>query len=331
MHRDRTPLAQLPTPLHRLDVLSRAVGADIWAKRDDLTGFGMGGNKVRKAEYLIADALHSCADAIITLGSEQSNHVRVIAAAACRHNLACHLILNSADGDGPARGNLLLDKLAGARVHKISSVSERRGAITALVSRLRESGRTAYVIPIGGSNAIGAQGYVDATAELAAQLAALPPRPTTLLFATSSGGTMAGLLAGRHVAGLDVGVMGIRVDADEGAAEGISFVARDAAQARGFSYGCAPEDVPLVADYVGEGYGIATPECIQAIRQVYRQEGIVLDPVYTGKAMAGLIDLAHKGAFDGRRVVFIHTGGEPSLFAADAITIDALVRPAGQA
>ena len=331
MQKDRAPLAQLPTPLHRLDVLSRAVGADIWIKRDDLTGFGMGGNKVRKAEYLIADALRCCADAVITLGAEQSNHVRVIAVAACRHNLACHLILNGVNGDGSFRGNLLLDKLAGARVHRIGSASERRGAITALVSRLRESGRTAYVVPVGGSNAIGAQGYVDAMAELAGQLAALPPRPTTVLFATSSGGTMAGVLAGRHVAGLDVGVMGIRVDADDGAAEGISLLTRDAAQARGASYSCAPGDVPLVADYVGEGYGVASAECIQAIRQVYRQEGIVLDPVYTGKAMAGLIDLAHKGAFDGRRVVFIHTGGEPSLFAADASTVDALTRPAGQA
>lgn len=331
MHIERTPLALLPTPLHRLDVLSRAVGADLWAKRDDLTGFGMGGNKVRKAEYLIADALRCRADAVITLGAEQSNHVRVIAAAARRHNLACHLILNGAGGDGPLRGNLMLDKLAGARVHRIGSPSERRGAITALVSRLRESGRTAYVIPVGGSNAIGAQGYVDAVAELAAQLAALPPRPTTVVFATSSGGTMAGVLAGRHVAGLDVGVMGIRVDADEGAAEGISFIARDVAQARGASYACTPGDVPLVAEYVGEGYGIATPECIQAVGQVYRQEGILLDPVYTGKAMAGLLDLAHKGAFDGRRVVFIHTGGEPSLFAADASTVEALTRPVGQA
>jgi L-cysteate sulfo-lyase len=314
---DRIPrhaLAALPTPLHPLPRLSEQLGIELWIKRDDLTGFAMGGNKVRKAEYLIADAIRRGCTEVITAGAVQSNHARVIAAAAAAVGLECHLVLSGSLSVEP-RGNVLLDRLSGANLHVVSSSAERAAAMDALASAYAAAGHAPYVIPIGGSNAVGAQGYVTGFEELSAQLAALPPRPTRLVFASSSGGTFAGLLAGRALARSDVRLLGIRVDLDADPEVTIAQVASEAAKLRGSNLDVHPSGVDLCSDYVGEGYGIPTEAGMDAIRTLWTKEGILLDPVYTGKAMAGLIDMAMRGAFHEERIVFLHTGGEPSVFA----------------
>lgn len=306
-------LATLPTPLHPLENLSRSLNADIWIKRDDLTGFAMGGNKVRKAEFLLADALRQGTDVILTAGAMQSNHARVIAAAACRFELECHLFLS---GRKPERatGNLLLDELAEAQIHAVASSAERNAAMEACAEALRAEGRKPYVIPIGGSNAVGAQGYALAFEEIETQLRALPEKPTWLVFATSSGGTYAGLLAGQARTGSSVRLLGIRVDRDPEPERVICDVANALLAQGGISGSLRPSDVLLDADYAGEDYGLPTEEGMAAFRRLWQTEGVLLDPVYTGKAMAGLIARAQRGDFMGARVVFLHTSGAPAVF-----------------
>ncbi|HXG23850.1 MAG TPA: pyridoxal-phosphate dependent enzyme, partial [Chthonomonadales bacterium] len=210
---EKLTLAILPTPLHPLSRLSQELGIEVWIKRDDLTGFAMGGNKVRKAEYLLADAKAQEADVILTAGAVQSNHARVIAAAARSQGMDCILFLS---GQKPERitGNLILDHLADARIEYVANPAERPAAMQVLADRLRAEGRVPYVIPIGGSNAVGALGYVAGYRELAEQVRELPPCPTCLVFASSSGGTYAGLLAGTALAGPVIDLLGIRVDND---------------------------------------------------------------------------------------------------------------------
>lgn len=308
--------AQLPTPLHRLERLSESCGADIWIKRDDLTGFAMGGNKVRKAEFLIGEAKRQGANVVLTAGAVQSNHARVIAACAGAAGLPCELVL-SGDLPEPPTGNVLLDRLAGARINTVTSSTERAAAIAERVERLRPEGFHPYIIPIGGSNATGAMGYALAFQELAAQLAALPLKSTTLLFASSSGGTYAGLLAGKALTGSDVDLLGIRVDLDPDPENAIVAVASELAERLGLqSRPFRPAEVPLNAEFVGPGYGEPTMETLLAIKLAWKYEGVLLDPVYTGKAMAGLLALAGRGELEGRRAVFLHTGGEPGVFGA---------------
>jgi L-cysteate sulfo-lyase len=314
----RFRLAVLPTPLHRLDRLSEHYGTDLWIKRDDLTGFGMGGNKVRKAEYLIADALASGATDVITAGAIQSNHARVVAAAARAAGLECHLVLSGPPPTEP-RGNILLDHLSHANLHIVSTSAERGPATLTLADELSQQGRTPYVIPIGGSNGIGAQGYIDGFRELAAQLATLPRKPTIVVFATSSGGTYGGLLAGKTQLNSDIELLGIRVDLDPGAEEDVARIAVEAAGLSGSTLHVSAADVRMNSEFVGEGYGLPTEAGMSAIGTVWRTEGILLDPVYTGKAMSGLMALAGRGSLIGSRAVFLHTGGEPSVFAATGL------------
>jgi L-cysteate sulfo-lyase len=314
MPSDRLRLASLPTPLHPLERLSDSVRADIWIKRDDLTGFALGGNKVRKAERLLADALADRAEVVLTGGAAQSNHARVIAAAARCAGLDVELFLT---GDCPERstGNLILNEMSEAVVHFVGAAEHRAEAMRQRAQDLAWEGRRPYTIPIGGSNAIGARAYADAAIETAEQLADLPTRPTRLIFATSSGGTYAGLLAGVATSRAPIALLGIRVDADPGHAETIASIATEVAEAIGMEIHFDPHDVALCSDYVGEGYGISSTAGQDAIRRAWQQEGILLDAVYSAKAMAGLLDLAARGAFAEERVVFVHTGGEPSMFA----------------
>jgi len=311
---DRLPLCTLPTPLHRLDVLSRKLGAEVWIKRDDLTGFAMGGNKARKAEFLLADALRKGCDVILTAGPIQSNHSRIIAAAARRFSLECHLFLA---GEEPSSltGNMLLNTLANAQIHYVTASKERHSTMEAFAQELTAKGRRPYVIPIGGSNEVGALGYVLGFQELENQLRTLPSKPTTLVFASSSGGTHAGILAGHALTESHVRLLGMRVDRDPNPERLICSVANALSKQLGLTWEFQESDVSLNSDYVGEDYGVPSEAGVAALRELWGSEGILLDPVYTAKAMAGLIDLAHKGKWSRERVVFLHSGGTPSVFS----------------
>ena len=313
----REPLGFFPTPLHPLPRLGarlagRAGGPRLLVKRDDLTGFALGGNKVRKLEFYLAEARATGADVLLTAGGHQSNHARVTAAAAARAGLDCVLVLS---GGPPAAwtGNLALDRLFGAEVRFVATGPERMPALHTLAAELRAAGRRPLLIPIGGSTPLGALGYVDAAREAAAQLAALavpPAAPVTMVHGSSSGGTQAGLLVGVRAAGLAARVIG--VSADETRADLTRMVTAIAgALAASLGVPAPPDDAVEVLDaYVGDGYGIPTPASREAATLFARLEGIALDPTYGAKAAAGLVDLFRRGAFGGDdTVVFWHTGG----------------------
>lgn len=312
--RGRVPLAHLPTPLEPMDRFAEWLGGPrVLVKRDDLTGLALGGNKARKLEYLCAEALAQGCDTLVTGGGHQSNHVRMTAAAANRLGLDCHLAM----GSHPPRtvsGNLLLDVVLGATLHYTGTQSyyETESAIEELAARLAGEGRRPFAIPIGGASVTGAASYVGAADELSHQLAQIGEKPVDwVVVANGSGGTHAGLLAGLHrptrVLGVDVGT---RPDLDE-------VIPRLAAEVAAQTGRAAPEAETIVDhDHFGTGYGEITDDALDAIRQTARLEGIVLDPVYTGKAMAGLIDAVREGRLGGSdTVVFWHTGGAVALFA----------------
>ena len=305
------PLAQRPTPLEPLDRLTDWLGGPrLLVKRDDLTGLALGGNKARKLDHLCAEALALGCDTLVTGGGPQSNHCRMTAAAANRLGLECHLAL-AGPAAGPPSGNLLLDHLLGAHLHATGAREyyEIEASIEAVAEEVRSAGRRPYPIPVGGASVTGAIGYVDAAVELTGQL----DGPLDwIVVADGSGGTHAGLLAGLdapgpRVLGVDVGT---RPDLDERVPELAAATAK--------ATGRAEPDGEVHVDHTrfGAGYGQPTPECLEAIRAVARLEGLILDPVYTGKAMAGLIGWAREGRFTDRQtVLFWHTGGAPALFA----------------
>jgi D-cysteine desulfhydrase len=318
----RIPLVQLPTPLEPLDRLGAEVGmapGHLWVKRDDLTGLAGGGNKARKLEYLCADALDRGCDTLVTGGGAQSNHVRMTAAAANRLGLACTIVLNGERPELPS-GNVVLDELLGPEI----LWAERGGeldyyaveeAIDAACRRLAAQGRRPYAMPIGGASAVGALGYVAAALELRAQ----DPAVDVVVTADGSGGTHAGLVAGlgdhRAVYGVDVGA---RPDLDETVPAKASEVARLAGLPEPVG-DTGPGGLPAaVVDHghFGAAYGATTDGCRRALHLAARTEGLILDPVYTGKAMAGLLAAVASGRIPRRaRVVFVHTGGLPALFA----------------
>jgi L-cysteate sulfo-lyase len=312
---DRITLCTLPTPLHRLEEFSRRLSRDIWIKRDDLTGFAMDGNKARKAEFLLADALQKHCDVILTTGAMQSNHARVIATASRKLSLECHLFLTGQKPDPPT-ANVLLDLLADACIHMVQSKEDRVSAMEAFAKELRKDGRTPYIIPVGGSNEVGAQGYVAGFEELDRQLRSLPSKPTVLVFCSSSGGTHAGILVGKAMTQSLVEILGIRNDDDPNFEESICSVANALAKRLGLNREFHNEDVHLNSNYIGEGYGVPSEEGREALRELWQREGILLDSVYTAKAMAALIDLARKGEWTNERIVFLHTGGTPSVFGS---------------
>ncbi len=297
-------LAQLPTPLDEAPRLSAELGARILVKRDDLTGLAIGGNKARKLEYLLRDAIARGCDTLVTAGGAQSNHARMTAAAAARLGFACHIVLG---GDEPAHysGNLILDRLLGARIHFTGS--HDWNVWNSEVRRVAgEIGPRAYPIPIGGSTPVGARAYIDAADELLAQM---PQPPDWVVLATSSGGTQAGLLAGLpasvRVLGIDVARPPVPLR------ESVPALAAEAAK-------LANRPLPAfefhLADHTGPCYAAITEECRGAVRLAARTEGLILDPVYSGKGMAGLIAAVREGRIGGT-IVFLHTGGAPALFA----------------
>jgi L-cysteate sulfo-lyase len=318
----RVRLAHLPTPLEHLPRLSHTLGGpEIWIKRDDCTGMSSGGNKTRKLEFLMADARAQGADIIVTQGATQSNHARQTAACAAKMGIDCHLLLEDRTGktnhDYTQSGNVLLDRLHGASVEIRPATADMNAELAQLAATLQSTGRRPYLIPGGGSNAIGALGYVNAALELVTQANDLGLRIDHVVHATGSCGTQAGLITG--LAGIRSGIpllgIGVRAPRDK-QEENVFNLACATAELCGCQGAVKRGDVVANCDYVGSGYGISTPASLEAIKMLASVEGILLDPVYTGKGMAGLIDLVRKGRFQkGENVVFVHTGGSVGLFA----------------
>jgi D-cysteine desulfhydrase len=315
----RFPLAQLPTPIEELKSLSRELdGPELLIKRDDQTGLALGGNKTRKLEFLVGQALEQGADTLITAGAAQSNHCRQTAAAAARAGLHCELLLNGTKPDLP-NGNVLLDELLGARLHWIES-SQRMARLRDLPDELRKAGRKSYVIPVGGSNGVGATGYVLAMIELVEQLNKINRRVDHVVFASSSGGTQAGMVLGAKIAGFAGKLHGVRINKDDRNAapyeDELTQIANEVAKYIGVDAQFTAGNFKVDYGYLGGGYGVVSDLERNAIRLLGAREGIVLDPVYSGRAMGALIDLIRKKAFrTDETVLFWHTGGAPALFA----------------
>ena len=325
MHLSRFPrvrLAHLPTPLEALPRLSKHLdGPNLYIKRDDCTGLATGGNKTRKLEFLMAQALQEKADTIITQGAVQSNHARQTAAAAARLGMGCELLLENRVQDPDDAylnsGNVLLDRLLGARMHHYPKDTDMTQAMSDLAEELRRKGKRPYIIPGGGSNPVGALGYVNCVLELLAQANEQGLVIDHLVHATGSAGTQAGLIVGLKAMHSAIPLLGIGVNAPQDLQEErVYTLAVETAQFIGAG-GCVQRnDVVANCEYVGEGYGIATDSMKKAVSLLARLEGILADPVYTGKGLAGMFDLIKKGYFkQGENVVFLHTGGSAGLFA----------------
>jgi D-cysteine desulfhydrase family pyridoxal phosphate-dependent enzyme len=328
----RVPLAALPTALHAANRLREALGGPsrcprLLIKRDDLTGLALGGTKARKLEFLIADALAERATVVITTGAVQSNHARMTAAAARAAGLDVVLVLTAAENPpAPAlQGNLLLDKLFAATIHYLPppadptlAVNEEEEAKVAEVAAdLRARGERPYVVPIGGSSPVGALGYVWGTREIVEQLTAMKETPSRLYYASGSRGTAAGVVLGAKIWNAPYAPYGVAVSGGESfKIQRAKRIANASAELIGTQLRVDEADLVTDQGYIGPGYGIATPECVEAIRLLAETEGILLDPTYTAKAMACLIDHARRGKLDpSSTIVYLHTGGVPALFA----------------
>ncbi len=315
----RFRLAEFPTPIHYLETLSKACnGTAIYMKRDDLTSLGMGGNKTRKLEFLIGEALAQGKDTLVTAGGLQSNHCRLTAAAARKSGLACHLVLNGTEPKNP-NGNLLLDKIFGAKVHYCDR-KDRDKRLSQVAKELTDTGKRPYVIPVGGSNSTGSVGYVNAMLELDTQLKEMHIKPDAIVFATSSGGTQAGLTLGARIIDFKGQVLGISIDqtktGDEPFPPILTQIVNATANRIGSDIQMTDKDFSLNCDYLGAGYAIPGNLEFGAIKDLAQYEGILLGPVYTARAMGGLIDLIQKGYFTkDQTILFWHTGGTPELFA----------------
>ena len=324
----RVKLAQLPTPVEPMPNLSRYLGGpELWIKRDDQTGLATGGNKARKLEFLMAEALENGANTVVTAGSTQSNHARQTAAAAAKLGLECHLALYSANGSPPRSrlGNVLLDELLGATVHWTREQAPYQASLDEIYGQLAGEGKSPHIVPYGGSSRLGLMGYVGAMLEIAEQ------EPITgtidaVAFASSSGGTQAGMILGAKLAGWlgRVRLLAISVDEpDESLRMKVGKLANEGAQLLGLDWQPATDTPEINDHYLGGGYAVVGDAEREAIKLIARHEGILVDPVYTGKALAGLIDLIRKKEFKtGQRVLFWHTGGYAALFAfADQLAV----------
>ncbi len=315
----RFDLAEYPTPIHYLKNLTKAFnGPDIYMKRDDLISLGMGGNKIRKLEFLIGEALDQGKDTLVTAGGIQSNHCRLTAASSRKAGLDCHLVLNGIPPETP-NGNLLLDDLFGAHIHYCDR-KDRDIRLYQVADELAEAGKKPYVIPVGGSNSIGSVGYVDAMIELDTQLKEMNFAPDAIVFATSSGGTQAGLTLGAKITGFKGQVLGISIDQTKTGTEPfppvLTRIGNETAQRLNSDVVMTESDFSLDCNYLGAGYAIPGDLEFNAIRDLARCEGILLGPVYTARAMGALLDKIRKNVFnENQSVLFWHTGGTPELFA----------------
>jgi len=340
------PLSLLPTPLSRLEgITATHDGFDIYVKRDDQTGLAFGGNKARKLDYMMADVVNQGADCVVTWGGLQSNWCRQVAAAAAKLGIRTSLALfKGPTSPGGYDGNLLLDSLfdADIRVFEAGDIGNMlefesvRHVIEPIVSELRLEGKTPYIAPIGGSlvegsmqGPWGALGYVGATVEIADQAKALKVQFDSIVLATGSAGTQAGLLAGARLLLPNTRVVGISVYGSSAIVSGyVRAIGNRVLEQMGVADKLRDRDIIVFDDYIGEGYGVFTSQVGDAIRTLARSDGLLLDPVYTGKAMVGMVDLMAKGYFsEGESILFVHTGGTPALFPyRDQIT-DGLLPP----
>lgn len=320
----RVVLGHLPTPLEPMTNLAKTLaGPRLFVKRDDCTGLALGGNKTRKLEFAMGAALHAGADLIITSGGTQSNHVRQTAAAAARLRLECQCVvanpLTSFRPEYLRTGNVLLDELLGAKIHTASdtdaALSQR---VSQLMQRARADGRRPYLIPIGASDAVGSLGYVACAGELLQQFNADGIEPSHIIVGTGSAGTHAGLLVGLRLSGSYIRVVGIAVsESSQIKQQKVRAVVDALLDVLGGGAGAVSErDIEVLDDYVDGGYALASAATLAAVRTAAEQEALILDPVYTGKAMAGLMDLIQsKKLREPRDVVFLHSGGSPAMFA----------------
>jgi D-cysteine desulfhydrase len=309
------------TPLEKLPNLTAALGGpEIWIKRDDLLGLAAGGNKTRKLEFLVADALAQGADTLITVGAPQSNHCRLTLAAAAKEGLKCRLVLEqrvAGSYKSDATGNNFLYNLLGAeKISVVNAGDDLNAAMQAHAAELEAAGRKGYIIPGGGSNPLGALGYVSCAHEIAAQSFEQGVSFDRIIVASGSCGTHSGLLVGAKSVNFDAPITGINVRRPRAEQEGnLLKLARETAALLKID---APEakEVTALDEWVGGGYSIPTDEMVEAVRMLARLEAVLLDPVYSGKAMAGLIGLTRRGELKrGERVLFVHTGGSPALYA----------------
>jgi len=310
---DRIRFAHLPTPIEEMKRLSAELGGPrLFVKRDDATGLALGGNKTRKLEFLVADALAKGARTLVTAGDAQSNHCRQTAAAAAKFGMGCVLVLDGREPDEPS-ANLLLDRLFGARIVWVADRKDRERTQRETCGKLDAAGEQTYFVPYGGSSPMGAMGYTFAVEEVLAQ----GIDPDWFVFGTSSGGTHAGLALGARLFGYRGKVLGISIDESEAWLKArVSALASDASELLGRRVEIRPEEILANDSYCSAGYGVLTGAEREAVTLFARTEGLLLDPVYTGRAAAGLVDLIRKGCFrKDESVLFWNTGGQPALFA----------------
>lgn len=313
----RVEIASLPTKLEKVERFEKKIGEiDLWIKRDDNTGLALGGNKARKLEFLLADAKDKGCEIVLTTGGAQSNHARMTAAGARKLGMTPILTLK---GKKPTtiQGNLLLDKLLDAdiRFFDVESYNHIYPEMENIIKEEKYKDKKPYIINLGGSNEIGALGYVNAFIELDKQAEEMGIKIDTIVNSVGSGGTHAGLLAGAKLLGKETEVIGISVSEEKRVfQEDIAKITNDCGKLFGKEWDIDPKEVKILDDYIGDGYGIPSNEGMDAIYLLAQTEGIILDPVYSGKGMAGLMDLTEKGKFKGETVVFFHTGGTPALF-----------------
>jgi D-cysteine desulfhydrase family pyridoxal phosphate-dependent enzyme len=321
----RLGLASLPTPLEPMKRLTAHLsGPRLWVKREDATGLGFGGNKLRKLDYVLHEAVASGADALVSGGVVQSNSQRQVAAAAAKLGMACHLAVYHGRLAPPAveyesSGNALLNRLFGAQLHDVPWSGNRNAAIEELGSRLREEGRRPFVVPYGVSSPLGAVAYASTMVEIAEQSRALGMRPAAIVHCTGSAGTQAGLVVGASVAMPTTRIVGIDIDAEpERVRADVIALAGAAADLIGTRFDA--EDVEVVAGHAGPAYGVPHAATIAAIKLAGALEAMPVDPVYSGKGLAGLIALVRQGRWKADTdVIFVHTGGAPALFAYQSV------------
>ena len=318
----RVPLAHLPTRLEIMPRLSEELGGpEIWVKRDDCTGLATGGNKTRKLEFSMGEAQECGADTIITVGAVQSNHVRQTAAAACKLGMKCEVLLEHRVTDPSdlyrTSGNVLLDRIFGASLREYDAGTDFEEAMREVAAEVRAAGGTPYIVPGGASNPVGALGYVGCGEELLQQCEEQDVRFSHIVTATGSAGTHAGLVVGLRGNGSDLPILGIGVNAAQTAQEEKVYKLAVETAELVEKPGCvARDDIVADCNYIGPGYGRPTAAMNEAVLLLARTEGLLFDPVYSGKALAGMIDYVRQGRFEkGQRIVFLHTGGAAGLFA----------------
>jgi L-cysteate sulfo-lyase len=322
-HHPRLKLGHFPTAIEPLPRLgSKLGGASLFVKRDDATGMGQGGNKVRALEFIIPDARRANADVLLTAGVVQSNSVRQVAAAAAKAGLGCHFGMitdrvGKTDPDYAKTGNILLDHLYGATHEIISIKDDRTDVLVKMADRFRSEGRRPYIVPYGCANRLGAIGYLNAALEIAEQIAARELAITHLVHATGTGGTQAGLIVGFAALGLPIEVIGIDIDADPiGVKRRVTTLLRELADEVGLEAEALERKIIIEPRYSAGAYGQADGPTLEAISMAAGLEALTLDPVYSGKAFAALIGLSREGRFmDSDNVLFLHTGGTPALYA----------------